>query len=229
MKNNLKQATIKLRKQGHSYGEISKQMNVAKSTLSFWLKDIQLSKVAKNRLEKNIATRNTMLLKQYSLARSEDAKTRADKIKLEAMKMIRPLKKNELFFLGLGLYWGEGYKVFDNHRAWQAIDFVNSDPTSVVCFMEFLKVCCNILPEECKLQIHLHSDNDAEMIIDYWAALLSIPRQNIMKPIFTYKQNRISKRILSYGTVHLRVYNRKHFQKLMGWLSGLQNLYQQPH
>lgn len=161
MKSKQKQEAIILRQQGYLYGEISKKIHIAKSTLSFWLKNIELSPAAKSRLEKNKARRNTELLNMYSTQRSEEARLRAEKIKDDAMKMIRPLKKNELFYLGLGLYWGEGYKVFNNHRAWQVIDFVNSDPLSVVCFSEFLKHCCGISPEACKLQIHLHGDSDA--------------------------------------------------------------------
>jgi len=38
----LKQSAVKLRQKGKSYSEISKKINISKSTLSYWLKGIFL-------------------------------------------------------------------------------------------------------------------------------------------------------------------------------------------
>jgi orotate phosphoribosyltransferase-like protein len=46
----LQSEAIKLRKAGLSYGEIRKKLNVAKSTLSLWLKSIPLTPEQKARL-----------------------------------------------------------------------------------------------------------------------------------------------------------------------------------
>lgn len=47
---------IELRKQGLSYREIRKSINVSKSTLSLWLKDIELTEQQKKRLTRLQAT-----------------------------------------------------------------------------------------------------------------------------------------------------------------------------
>ena len=43
-KNNLKQKAIKLRQIGRTYSEILKEIPIAKSTLSLWLREVGLSK-----------------------------------------------------------------------------------------------------------------------------------------------------------------------------------------
>jgi orotate phosphoribosyltransferase-like protein len=47
-----KEKAVKLRKRGFSYSEILKEIPVAKSTLSLWLRDIGLAKKQKQRLTK---------------------------------------------------------------------------------------------------------------------------------------------------------------------------------
>jgi len=49
-----KEKTIVLRKKENSYGEISEIINIPKSTLAFWLKDINFSEKAKRILSKKI-------------------------------------------------------------------------------------------------------------------------------------------------------------------------------
>jgi transcriptional regulator with XRE-family HTH domain len=50
-----KTKAIKLRKQGLSYSEIIKKIDVSRSTLSLWLRDISLSNNARLSLEEKIA------------------------------------------------------------------------------------------------------------------------------------------------------------------------------
>ena len=50
MKLKLKEKAVKFRKQGLSYSEILKQIPVAKSTLSLWLKSVNLSNKQSQRL-----------------------------------------------------------------------------------------------------------------------------------------------------------------------------------
>ena len=58
MKKALKERAIELRKQGLSYNEILLQIDVAKSSLSLWLRDIKLTKEQKNRLKKKKESTN---------------------------------------------------------------------------------------------------------------------------------------------------------------------------
>ena len=68
IKNELKSKAIELRKQGFSYSEILKQIPVAKSTLSVWLKNVGLSKKQKQKLtKKKIGKRRLKELKQEKI------------------------------------------------------------------------------------------------------------------------------------------------------------------
>ncbi len=48
--NKIKEKAVVLRKKGLSYGEISKKLELPKSTLGVWLKDIKLNKTLKEKI-----------------------------------------------------------------------------------------------------------------------------------------------------------------------------------
>lgn len=50
---NRKEQAIWLRKQGRSYREIEKELGVARSTLSYWLKNVDISEVHSLKLYSN--------------------------------------------------------------------------------------------------------------------------------------------------------------------------------
>ena len=50
MKSNLKAKAIELRRQGQSYSDILKVVNVSKGTISLWLRNVELTQEQKGRL-----------------------------------------------------------------------------------------------------------------------------------------------------------------------------------
>ncbi|RJQ34693.1 hypothetical protein C4568_02075 [Candidatus Parcubacteria bacterium] len=128
-KNDLRREAIRLRKQGLSYNEIKSKINVSKSSLSFWLKDIPLSDADRTRLySKQIA-----ILARGPNSQKERRKRQVEKI-MDAAKheISKPLSRESILFLGAALYWAEGSKT-------RGFEITNSDPYSYYSWLIGLK------------------------------------------------------------------------------------------
>src|SRR3989338_4787727 len=101
MKYKEKILAVKLRNKGLSYRAILKKIKVSKSTLSIWLREIELTDEQKNKLL------NKMEKVRYEIAkRKVDMRKKITKeIIAKAEKETALLKKDPLFFVGLALYW----------------------------------------------------------------------------------------------------------------------------
>lgn len=122
-----------------------------------------------------------------------------------------------LFYLALGLYWGEGGKTV-NHST----RLVNSDPALIKNFYRFLIRICQIKPSKVHFHLQTFKDNSIEKAKQYWATQLNInPRQiTLSKPIppqGTGSYRHISK----YGVMTLGVYNTHFHSWMMEQLSKL--------
>lgn len=67
MKKALKEKAIELREQGLSYNEILLQVDVAKSSLSYWLRNIKLTEEQKNRLKEKCKWENKVWNREWSV------------------------------------------------------------------------------------------------------------------------------------------------------------------
>lgn len=118
-----KAEAIKLRKQGFSYSEILKEVPVAKSTLSLWLRSVGLAKRQKQRLtEKKLAAlrRGWEVCRMKKLAQVKEIKNKAE-------KEVPHLSKKDFWVAGIILYWAEGAKEKEYRRG-EKVSFSNSDP-----------------------------------------------------------------------------------------------------
>ena len=107
MKTSEKIRAINLRKQGKSYNEILNEIAVSKSTLSIWLRNIPLRKEQQERLTVHLRQEN---IKRLATKRKKyNQRKRRENIK-QATFEFKNLFKNQLFLIGLMLYWAEGDK-----------------------------------------------------------------------------------------------------------------------
>ena len=128
-KNELKNKAIKLRKRGFSYSEILKQISVAKSTLSGWLKDVGLSKRQKQKVTK----KKLEAALRGGKARKDNRISITKKIYEESKKDIGDISRRELWLMGVMLYWAEGHKEKE-YRPGTGVQFTNSDPNDKIVF-----------------------------------------------------------------------------------------------
>src|SRR3972149_11 len=135
-KTSQKNKAIKLRKQGYSYSEIQKKVQVSQSSLSLWLNTIKLSNKQKDRLTRK--GDKARKLGSASLKKSRILKTR-DIIKKSSSE-IKNINKENLMLIGTILYWAEGSKQKEHNPSKEVI-FTNSDPKMIRIYLRWLKEC----------------------------------------------------------------------------------------
>lgn len=160
---------VYLRRRGFSYSEILKEVSVAKSTLSLWLKSVGLSKRQKQRLtEKKLAAMKRGWETVHRL-RME----RWNEIKTQASQEIKKLSKKERWLLGTSLYWAEGAKEKE-HSGATGIKFSNSDVFMILIFRQWLKEFFGLASESIKYELYIHDGANWKAARNFWASKLNI-------------------------------------------------------
>lgn len=169
MKANLKKQALSLRKMGKSYRDILGEVPVAKSTLSYWLRTVEMSRDQIEILRK----RRIESARRGSLKRKVDRIKKTDGIIREAYADIKNMGKIELLIIGTCLYWAEGAKQ-RTHNVSQRVCFANSDPKMVKIFLLWLDRICNTRISDLIFELYIHKSADFEMVSEYWKRELGI-------------------------------------------------------
>ncbi|TSC77941.1 MAG: Uncharacterized protein G01um101424_75 [Parcubacteria group bacterium Gr01-1014_24] len=207
---------LKLRKNGLSYKEILKKIEVSKSTLSIWLREVELTTEQKNRL---LGKMDKM---RYELAKSKvaDRKKRTEEIIMRAKKEVKTFNKDPLFFVGLALYWAEGAK-----NPVESVKFANSDEKMILLMIKWLRKICRVPEKKFKIHIHMHTLHCREDIIEYWSKITQVPPGQFYKPYIKPTSLGQRKNILYNGTCSIIIHDKNLFRKIMGWKLGLQEYF----
>ncbi len=197
--------------------EIAKQLGVAKSSVSNWTRDVELTPDQLTVLKKKSHT--VEAVEKRRRARLANTDRRRNEVKAAALENIEKLKDNPLWCVGVALYWGEGGKTQQTAR------LSNSDPAVIKIMMKFFREVC-MIPEN-KFRGHVHTFEGADINADeqYWSEISRIPRKHFYK---TYaKQSTASKhkrKTLEHGTFQIYVHDSDFFFKLMAWIDYLKTL-----
>lgn len=152
----LKQQAIQLRKQGNSYLQIQQAIQVSKSTLSLWLRDVEISSSLKEKIFQRGRKKSIEALVKRNKEQTQKAKIQAQEIRTKFSKQINKINKDGLFLLGLALYLGEGYKRGAEGAKWKCVDLANSDSDVIRIMMRFFRECCKVKETEFRLFLSLH-------------------------------------------------------------------------
>ncbi|MCF7820093.1 MAG: hypothetical protein K9M44_01315 [Candidatus Pacebacteria bacterium] len=222
-----KNEAIKLRKLGYSYNEINKVLNTPKSTLSYWLKELDIPNSLKKQILKKGNKKSSEALIKRNKQQTKIAHDRHLDIKEKAKKEFLQLKDNHLFLSAINLYWAEGYKKGAYGSKWKGFDFANSDKEMIILIINFLENICKIPREKIKLQIIAHQNVNIDKAISFWSCATKLPPNQFWKTYCTTTKNRKNRKInlLTYGTVHIRVNDVNLFFKMIGWIDGLKDYY----
>lgn len=221
-----KEIAIKLRRSGKSYNQINKLTGVPKSTLSYWLKDLTISKKSQIKIDKRVFEKSIKSLIKRNKNQTFLARKRAGKIKKEAKKEFSKFQKDPLFIAGISLYWAEGYKKGAHGSKWKSVDFANSDPEMIKIMMKFFRKFCEIEESRFRVQLISHPNIDIGEALKFWSIKTKIPREQFIKTsskISIYSKGKRDKKTLTNGTVHIRISDVKLFFRIVGWIEGLKD------
>lgn len=202
-----------LRRKGKSVIEIAKVLNVSKSTVSMWCRDIALTQKQKEILKKNSLTGRDIGSLKGAQTNHRRRLNNVEKLKKEAIREIGCVSKRDLLMLGIGLFWGEGSKE-DNRFI-----FINSDPKMIMVMYEILKNVLKIPKESFKVGIQINESHKQriDVVLKFWSSLLDLPPSQFNK---TYYVKTPHKKIYEnhdryFGVLRLRVNSGSELQRRM--------------
>ena len=199
-----KLSALKLRRQGWSIKDIAKKLDVSPGSVSLWCQKITLNK-SQQAVLKAKQTAAGMRGRQMGADMNKAKRLTAMSLAEDtAMANIQSVTSRELFFLGLGIYWGEGVK----SRSGQAT-VVNSDPRILKIAMRWFCDCLEVESSEFRPYIYisiLHRDREEE-IMNYWVKILSLPGSQFKSPIYLQQKpkQKYENHDSYYGVIALRV------------------------
>lgn len=206
MKYKLRQQAVSLRQSGYSLKEISQALDIAKSTASLWLRDIELDAKALERLQtvvrkgqlkaaQNKREKTNLLLQEFK----SDAERYLEKIDLnpDMMKICCAI-----------IYWCEGGK----HD--QVVQFTNSDSNLVATFLNFLRKGFDIDEKKLRVCMHLHDYHSENKQKEFWSKITAIPKTQFIK---SYQKKNTGKRSRKdyQGCIMIKYYDVKVMRELL--------------
>ena len=214
---------ITLRKQGKTYGEIEKILELPKSTVGWWLRGIKMPTIiekqtlerCRKKWRKNIADYN----KTYAQIRSHEAAKIREEYKESGAREIKKLTKKDLKLIGSALYWAEG-----NIKNRHLLRFANSNAEIIRIMMKFFRETCKISEAKIKARIHLYPVMDQRKTTNYWKKITGLPKKNFHTPqvqISKASKGKRPKNTLPYGTLHLTAGNTETACRVKGWIMGI--------
>lgn len=214
MKLNEKIQARELRTAGLSIKDIAERLQVAKSSVSIWVRDIELSPTQQDMLASKPFAKSAVEKRRITRLANEAAKRR--EIQLQAKSTVSAISKREIWLMGVMLYWAEGGKTQ------RLVRFSNGDPEMITLMMRFFREVCAVPEPKFRGYIHIHPHLDHRRAEKYWSDVSSIPIGQFFK---TYHKTNISsqnkKNSLPYGVFDIYVLDTKLFLTICGWAEGI--------
>jgi len=171
---NYKEELIELRKSGTSLPDISKKYGVARSTLSYWFKDVELSEESKRKIIKSAEKRQIDARLKSAAWHKNEKELRIMEAEKQARIVYEALPKTkEVLEIALAmLYFGEGGKSGSTTMG-------ASDPFMLLFFITSLELLYGKKRSNFRYDLHLRDDHNEKQLKKYWATKLNIPVDRI--------------------------------------------------
>jgi len=213
-----------LRRQGVGINEIAMRLNVSKSTVSYWCKNISLTKSQISRLKEKQKTSGVRGLLIFFEKKRKQRLMNVRQLMSQGASDVGQIAKRELLLIGLALYWGEGYK-----RGNDEVGFTNSDSRIIKLIIRWFKVCYGINSKDFILRVSINElhKNRGKEVLEYWSKETDLPMSQFTKISFIKTK---SKKIYSnldehFGTLRIKVRRGTNLKRrILGSLEALGNL-----
>lgn len=173
----LKHGARELRARGSTYGEISRSLDIPKSTLHSWVYDLPPSSYQQNpqlRLKHLARIRplaSRVLHEQKVIRLAAIQKRVQEEVKRYPLKDLMVQRA----FAAL-LYWAEGTKTEKS-----VFKFANTDPKLALLFLTLLRKAFSIEEQKIQIYLYLHHYHHVATIRKFWSNLLGVPESQFAK------------------------------------------------
>lgn len=175
----LRERARELRRAGLTYSEICEPLGIEipKSTINNWVKDIELTPEQQERIEQK--ERDSILRGQPLGAEwnREQKRRRLREISDKAAPIAERLAQNKeaLMLMASALYMGEGAK------APTAFSFGNSDPRIIQTWLALLRQTFDVDESKFRCQLAISEGMDEAGLREYWSEITNIPATQFIR------------------------------------------------
>jgi transcriptional regulator with XRE-family HTH domain len=199
------------RNEGAPINEIARRVGVSKSSVSLWVRDIELTPEQRQALLERNPAYNRQLSGWTKLA----LRRRAERVAFQDEGRRRARLRESSFVAGCMLYWAEGSKRRNQ------LQFSNSDPVMARFFVDFLKEHFGLLGSDIRITCHLYADHveEQEKIEQFWLDTLGLSGESLRKSVVNvYSKYSKRKRVgnLPFGTCRIVVSRTWVIQTIFG-------------
>ncbi|MCX5686650.1 MAG: hypothetical protein NTW09_04235, partial [Candidatus Omnitrophica bacterium] len=207
-----KEKAIELRKTGLTYNEIEKCLNISKSSLSSWLRDVPYVPTKDTRERRRLASYNSgQVLHRRKLER-------VNQIMQSAKQEVKDLKVEDLKLLGTMAYWTEGSKTKDS-----LVQITNTDPIFIRFVLKWLREICEVKEEKLRVHLRIHPDTNKKDAENYWSKITGIPLAKFHKTTAKISGSGGRKyKKLGHGVATITICDTDLYYRITGWIKGLQ-------
>lgn len=206
-----REKVFELRKQGKSYREIQKIVNISRDTLCNWFKNEEWSRhIKKINIDRQVK-RSTEKLHQMNEARSIVLQAKYKKVEQDGEVEFEFYKNDPLFTAGLMLYAGEGDKLNKG-----TIRLANIDFNLHRVFLKFCEKFLKVDRSSIKVALLLYPDLDIITCRKKWSEELQIPEINFYKTQVI--QGKLKTRKLHFGVGTTIILNSFLKKKILFWI-----------
>jgi hypothetical protein len=215
-----KEEAISLRKQGLSLKEIVKKVQRPQSTISGWIKKVELTEEQKKYLDSRNPAKNILLQNRVEAIKKSIITwmERRKKYQEEGRELCREAIKNKdiNFIVGIILYWTEGAR--SNNR--NSVKFSNTDVAMVTLFTNFMKTYFNVEDTDICLKMYCWLNNGVSLteIENFWIEKLNLNKSNLRKSYIEQDRKITGKKknIHVYGVCNISINRTDIIQKIYG-------------
>jgi len=199
------------RDEGLSVKEIAGRVRVSQSSVSVWVRDIELTPAQHDALRLQNPAHNKLISGRTVAA----ANRRRERLAAQAQGRAVSRQGDPLHVAGCMLYWAEGGKARNQVR------FSNSDPEMVRLFVEFLRTYFGLANDAIRITCHLYPDHLGQQreVETFWLVTLGLPQSCLGKSIvnvYSKHSQRKRRNTLPFGTCRVVVSKTSVVQSIYG-------------
>jgi hypothetical protein len=192
-------------------GAIATELGVSKSSVSQWVRDIELTGEQHAALLARNPTRNGQLLG----TRVRQQRCRERRLAAQAHGRQRARAGDQVHRGGCMLYWAEGSK------SRNAVQLANADAGLLATFLDFLRTEYDVADESVRFSVNCFLGNGPGLaeIESWWLARLSLPSECLRRAVVNRASSASKGRkghVLPYGTGRITVHSTFVVQSIYG-------------
>lgn len=216
MNKHLKKLASDLRKAGKSYADINREIDVPKSTLSYWLGNKKWSQQIRKELHEKWKEIDTNRLIKINKNRRFITEIKYDGYRKMANTQFKKLVNDPLFLIGLSLYWGEGEKAHNGR-----VGLVNTDVNILKTIVNFYRRILLVPEEKLRAALFIYQDIDGNRALRFWSRNLKIPRSQFIKTQVLPSRSKLTHKKVKYGVCNAYFSNTELSIKMRQWINLL--------